>query len=171
MITIYQFTNLLPVNKFYQYKKAHKIFSNIQTKDNILASPAVASFLIKKNKKVYLSGLTEYSGVITNLKNNKSLPSVVAKIKDKLFLNKISLAEMKANNYKERIIQKIEDKQFDFIITDTSIYDDWLINKQKLHENYMKKDSFELNMAPSYTKCFLYVYIPKSIKKKQRASF
>jgi len=166
IITLYQFTNMLPENKIYNYKKAQRFFKQITKHDNVLASPAVASFLIKKDKKVYLSGLTEYSGAVTNLKKNTGLPSVLAKMKDKLFLNKISLAEMKANNYKERIIQKIEDKQFDYIVTDTSIYDDWLINKNKLINNYVKSDSFELNMSPSYTQCLFYVYIPNTLKTK-----
>lgn len=171
LITLYQFTNLLPVNKIQDLNKAQNFFNRIQPNEDVLASPAVASFLINKNKKVYLSGLTEYSGIINNLKNNNRLLPVFAKLKDKLFLNKINIIEKKVSENKLYVAQKIKDRKFAYIITDTSIYDDWLINKQKLHENYMMKDSFELNMAPSYTKCFLYIYVPKSIKKNQRASF
>ena len=98
LITLYQFTKLLPENKIQDLNKAQNFFNRIQPNEDVLASPAVASFLINKNKKVYLSGLTEYSGAIFGMKNNHNMPLFLAKIKDKLLFTKISLIEKKLSS-------------------------------------------------------------------------
>lgn len=161
LINVYRTLPLSYSRNINQLRNNRKIINYIQSNKEVLSTPLFASALVQQKKYVYLSGLTENSFYIKNFRNNHGLPSFIAKIKDKLFLEKINRCDDLTTRYVQGIEQKIKKQKFDLILSDTSIYDNWGINDSLVNIYYRKIDSMDLFLFATYQSNKVFILKPK----------
>lgn len=153
--------NTIPLKYVDKHKmELFKVQNLIKNNNEILSTPLFASILIQHNKPVYLSGLTENAFYIEGFKNNSSLPTIIARLKDKILLKKINQSLIQNQKYISNIDRKIKNKEFDLIFTDTSLYDNWAIKSSLLNQNYRKTDSVDVFLFSTFHTNKVYIYKP-----------
>jgi hypothetical protein len=162
IVLIYPIHKVLPITNKLDQTKMNQLSLEIKNKKNVLATPMLASVLIEQKKYVYASGLTEYFFYVPSFRNNYGLPSILAKIKDKLFLKTINESEIKIAKYLNSISNKVKNGKFDVVYLDNSEYDDWLLDKKVLTSRYRLTDTFEIKMIPCYQKYKILKYVLKN---------
>ena len=112
VFSVYKAYKIIPIQSNDSAKKKFdKIERLISTKNEVLASPSLASILIKQNKVAYNSGLTENIYTTIRFSENRALPKIVAKIKDKLLLENIYKIKMIGEKYLNSIEKKVRNKK------------------------------------------------------------
>ena len=131
-----------------QYEKIKKIISNSKS---LLSNPVIGSIALNENRKILNSGLTETFVIGDEFRYSGNLPKPLAMIKDKIFLNTINKVKPKNETYLKLINDQLKKHEFDVIFTDTSIYDDWIVNQKQLFKyGYTPTDTFDIGMFASY---------------------
>lgn len=167
VLTLSQVISILKIDRAFEIKSSFKKeIATISRTKEVLTSPILASELVKLNKYVYASGLTEYFFYVPELKNNYGVPTILATLKDKLLLDKINESEKKITAYLDNISNKIQNRTFDLIYLDNTIYDDWLLDKKVLLKNYQVIDSVDVPMYASFQVIKVYKYIPRLVEDK-----
>ena len=138
------------------------IVQTIKRSKKVLATPILASVLVEQHKYVYASGLTEYFFYVPMLKNNYGTPKIIAKIKDKVLLNRILQSERQIVSYIGDIEKKVVSKYFDVVYIDNSIYDDWLIDPKILNRYYTIVDTTNVVMFASFQENKLFKLVPRN---------
>lgn len=164
LIILYRLYVVFPKLKDVETSKQNIKLSltHFRGKSKILTTPIFSSSLIKENQFVYASGLTEYMCYSTKLKKNYGIPRPLSMVKDKLFLHKINSSQKQWENYVKDIQVKVKNQYFDLIVTDTSIYDNWIVPNNDLKINYTLKDSSTIFLFATYQTYVVYFYEPKN---------
>jgi hypothetical protein len=162
IVLIYPIYKVLPITNKLDKTNMNQLSLEIKSKKNVLATPMLASVLVEQKKFVYASGLTEYFFYVPSFRNNYGLPSVLAKIKDKLFLKTINDSEIKIAKYLNEIRSKVKNGEFDVVYLDNSEYDDWLITKTDLNKRYKFVHRIEVKMIPCYQEYTILKYVLKN---------
>jgi hypothetical protein len=155
----------IKINENESVIKYKKIESIVKHSNMLLSNPIIGSIAFKEHKKVLNSGLTETFMIGEQFRYSGKMPKPLAMIKDKIYLKTINKVLPINKKYIESINYKIKTHAFDVVFTDTSIYDNWLINSKVLNQNgYLPIDTFDINMFASYQNWRLICW-RKSIKK------
>jgi hypothetical protein len=154
---------ILSVNRNFEVTKEFKaIVHTIKKSKKVLATPILASVLVEQHKYVYASGLTEYFFYVPALKNNYGLPTIIAKVKDKLLLPTIMQSEFQIRSYLEDIQKNVVAKKFDVIYLDNTIYDDWMVDPKLVKKYYRIVDTTNVVMYASFQENKIFKLVPRN---------
>ena len=155
LISILIFMKNIPMNGKNQetIKNFKKIKYIIENSNNILNNPSISSICLELNKPVLNSGLTETFISGEKFRYSGNLIKPIAMIKDKIYLKTINKVIPVNNKYINNIHKNIKEKKYDFIFSDQTSYDDWLVNDSLLlANNYKPFDSLKINMYSTFQK-------------------
>lgn len=173
LISILIFIKNIPMNVNVKNQETIKNFQKIkyiiENSNNILNNPSISSICLELNKPVLNSGLTETFISGEKFRYSENLLKPIAILKDKLYLKTINKVVPINEKYINKIHNNIKEKKYDYVFTDLSCYDDWLVNDTFLFANkYIPIDTLNIEMYSTFQKWKIITWKNKlKCKKKE----